>query len=80
MRDTDTRTPEEAFTHMGAVVPVLIVVIFWMIVGAFSVALFRRWLRVPTEAEVEEAHEHGHEHEQHEAMAEEDKVEQAAAH
>lgn len=67
---------------MGAVVPVLIVVIFWMVVGAFSVALFRRWLRVPTETEVEEAHGHRHEHghEQHEAMAEEDKVEQAAAH
>lgn len=63
---------------MGAVVPVLLVVIFWMIVGVFAVALFRHWLRVPTEAEVEEAH--GHEHEQHEAVAEEDKVEQAAAH
>jgi hypothetical protein len=49
-----------------------------MIVGVFAVALFRHWLRVPTEAEVEEAH--GHEHEQHEAVAEEDKVEQAAAH
>jgi len=63
---------------MGAVVPVLLVVIFWMIVGVFAVMLFRHWLRVPTEAEVEEAHGH----DQHEAAveAEEDKVEQAAAH
>ena len=65
---------------MGAVVPVLLVVIFWMIVGVFAVALFRHWLRVPTEAEVEEAQVQGHGHEQHEEVAEEDKVEQAAAH
>lgn len=59
---------------MGVVVPILIVVIFWMIVGVFAVTIFRRWLRVPTEAEVEQ------EHESHEAEAHKDKeLEQTAA-
>ena len=61
---------------MGAVVPILIVVIFWMITGVLAVGIFRRWLRVPTEAEVEYAHES---HAAHGAGAEEGKVEQVAA-
>ncbi|MGH2516795.1 MAG: hypothetical protein ACRDHP_14170 [Ktedonobacterales bacterium] len=61
---------------MGPVVPILVVVIFWMIVGGFAVSLFRRWLRVPTEMEAEHAHEA---HEAHETEAREDKVEQTAA-
>lgn len=69
------RTFEEAFSSMGAIVPIVIVVVFWMIVGVFAVALFRRWLHVPTEAELEMAHGHG----AHAAEAREDKVEQTAA-
>lgn len=61
---------------MGPVVPILIVVIFWMIVGVFAITLFRRWLRVPTEMEEEHAHEA---HAAHEATAAEDRVEQTAA-
>jgi hypothetical protein len=38
---------------MGAVVPVLIVVTFWMIVGVIAVWFFGRALRVPTEMEME---------------------------
>lgn len=60
---------------MGAIVPILVVVIFWMIVGVFAVALFRHWMQAPTEAELEMAHGHG----AHAAEAREDKVEQTAA-
>lgn len=62
---------------MGEIVPILIVVVFWVIVGIFAVALFRRWLHVPTETEMEMEMEHGHG--AHAAQAEEDKVKQTAA-
>lgn len=62
---------------MGAVVPVLAVVIFWAIVFVFAFASYRRWLKVPTESELEQEHEA-------EAHATDDKaeekVEQPAAH
>lgn len=61
---------------MGAIVPIVIVVVFWLIVGIFAVTVFRRWLHIPTEAEMEE--QHGHE--AHAAETKEDKVEQTAAH
>jgi hypothetical protein len=38
---------------MGAVVPVLIVVAFWMVVGVVAVWFFGRFLSIPTEMEVE---------------------------
>lgn len=67
---------------MGAVVPVLVVVIFWVIVFVFAFASYRRWLKVPTEAELEQEHEtEAHETEAH-AVGDvtEDKVEQPAGH
>jgi hypothetical protein len=42
---------------MGAVVPVVIVVAFWMIVGVIAVWFFKQALSVPTEMEIEAAHE-----------------------
>ncbi len=57
---------------MGAVVPVLIVVIFWAMVFVFAFGSYRRWLKVPTESEMEAQHEA-------EAHAAEDKVEEPAA-
>lgn len=60
---------------MGAVVPVLVVVIFWTIVFVFAFWSYRRWLKVPTESEIEKAHEA----EAHVAEdVTEDKVEQPA--
>ncbi len=43
---------------MGEVIPVLIVVIFWMVMGVFALWFFRRALSVPTEMEVEAQIEH----------------------
>jgi hypothetical protein len=59
---------------MGPVVPILIVIIFWMILGVFALTIFRRWLLIPTEAEMEA------EHESHATEAKEEQVERAAAH
>lgn len=42
---------------MGAVVPVLAVVIFWAIVFLFAFGAYRRWLKVPTESELEQERE-----------------------
>lgn len=65
---------------MGAVVPVLAVVIFWSIVFIFAFAAYRRWLKVPTESELEQQHEaEAHAAADHVDNAEE-KVEQPAAH
>ena len=61
---------------MGAVVPVLVVVIFWAVVFVFAFGAYRRWLRVPTESELEAQHE-AETHVVEDAA--EDKVEQPAA-
>lgn len=61
---------------MGAVVPVLVVVIFWTVVFVFAFASYRRWLKVPTESELEAEHEAGT-HAAEDRAA--DKVEQPAA-
>ena len=74
----DMRTPEEAVLIMIEVFPILLVVIFWVLVGVFSVVLFRRWLHVPTEAELELAREHAHG--THVTEAEKNKVEQTVKH
>ena len=37
----------------SAVLPVVIVVVFWMIVGIFAAFFFGRSLRTPTETEIE---------------------------
>ena len=71
---TDPRVPGEAFTSMGPVVPILIVIIFWMILGVFALTIFRRWLLIPTEAEMEAGHD------PHATEANEETVEQVAAH
>ena len=42
---------------MGELGPILLVVAFWMILGIASFAAFRIWLKVPTEMEIEAAHE-----------------------
>jgi hypothetical protein len=47
----DTPRSEEAYTVMGAVIPVIIVAAFWMIVGVAAVWFFRQALSVPTEME-----------------------------
>lgn len=61
---------------MGAVVPVIAVVIFWAIVFVFAFGSYRRWLKVPTESEMEAEHEA----EMHAAEDKaEDKIEQPAA-
>lgn len=62
---------------MGAVVPVLAVVIFWAIVFVFAFWSYRRWLQVPTESELEHEHEVAAHTEQDKT---EDKIEQPAAH
>lgn len=67
----------EAYTVMGAVVPVLAVVIFWAIVFVFAFGAYRRWLRVPTESEIEAEHEADAHAVEDTAV---DKVEQPAAH
>jgi len=67
----DARTLEEAFTHMGSVVPILIVVVFWVLVGIFAVAIFRRWLNLPSETEIEAGHGHA---------TQQDTLEQTVAH
>ncbi len=38
------------------------IVLFWLVVFAFSVLFFRSALRVPTEAEIELAEGHAHSH------------------
>jgi hypothetical protein len=58
-----TRTFEEAEDIMGAVVPLLIIVTFWAIVFFFAFGSFRRWLKEPTEPELEMRNEHADSHE-----------------
>lgn len=45
---------------MGAVVPVLIVVAFWIVVFFFAFGVFKMWLKTPTEAEIEAMEEQHH--------------------
>lgn len=45
---------------MGAVVPILIVVAFWVVVFFFAFGIFKQWLKTPTEAEIEAMEEQHH--------------------
>ncbi len=45
---------------MGAVVPILIVVAFWIVVFFFAFGIFKVWLKTPTEAEIEALEEQHH--------------------
>lgn len=45
---------------MGAVVPILIVVAFWIVVFFFNFGVFTRWLKAPTEAEIEAMEDQHH--------------------
>jgi|GEM_PF-2284033 hypothetical protein len=42
---------------LGPVVPIVVIVLFWFIAFVGCFVSFRRMLRVPTEAEIEAAHE-----------------------
>lgn len=48
---------QEAYTFMSELNPILLVVVFWVILGATAFYMFRVWLKIPTEAEIEAAHE-----------------------
>lgn len=45
---------------MGAVVPIVIVIAFWIVVFFFNFSIFTRWLKTPTEAEIEAIEEQRH--------------------
>ena len=45
---------------MGPVVPILVVVAFWIVVFFFNFGIFTRWLKAPTEAEIEAMEEQHH--------------------
>jgi hypothetical protein len=51
---------EEAHTDMGAVVPLISIILFWMIVFFLTFGAFRRWLKAPTESEIEAMTEEHH--------------------
>ncbi|MGH2484467.1 MAG: hypothetical protein ACRDHE_00500 [Ktedonobacterales bacterium] len=45
---------------MGAVVPLFSIMLFWMIVFFLTFGAFRRWLKAPTESEIEAMTEEHH--------------------
>jgi hypothetical protein len=45
---------------MGAVVPLISIILFWMIVFFLTFGAFRRWLKAPTESEIEAMTEEHH--------------------
>ena len=45
---------------MGAVVPILLVVAFWIVVFFFAFGIFMIWLKTPTESEIEAREEQHH--------------------